>query len=186
MGETVGYARVSTDDQRLDLQLDALHAAGCARIFEDHASGAKADRPGLTAALDYLRSGDTLTVWKLDRLARSLRQLVTIMADLERRQIGFTSVSDQIDTTTPTGRFVLHILGSLAELEREILRERTRAGLAAARARGRKGGHPPKLNARQRQRAKELHDSRTMTAAEIARTVGCSRSTLYRSLAGTV
>ena len=137
----VGYARISTQDQSPELQLDALQKAGCERIFVEKASGAQRDRPELKAALDLMRGkGDILVVWKLDRLARSLKQLIETVEDLERRKIGFRSLTEQIDTTSPGGRLVFHIFGVMAEFERSIIRERTRAGLDAARARGRKTG----------------------------------------------
>jgi DNA invertase Pin-like site-specific DNA recombinase len=136
----VGYARVSTTDQNLDLQHDALQQARCEKIFEDTRSDAKAERPGLQHALPYLREGDTPVVWKLDRLGRSLRDLITIVADLETRGIGFKSLQESIDTTTPGERLIFHVFAALAEFERDIIREHTHAGLTAARARGRKGG----------------------------------------------
>ncbi len=136
----VGYARVSTRDQTHALQLDALSKAGCERIFEETASGAQRDRPQLAAALDYVRKGDAIVVWKLDRLARSIKQLIETVEHLERREIGFRSLTEQIDTTTAGGRLIFHIFGALAEFERSIIRERSRAGLEAARARGRIGG----------------------------------------------
>ena len=136
----IGYARVSTGDQNLDLQRDALQKAGCDRILEDRASGAKAPRPGLDAALDYVRRGDTLVVWRLDRLGRSLKDLIQLVGELDERGIGLRSLHESIDTTSSSGKLVFHIFGALAEFERNLIRERTRAGLQAARARGRKGG----------------------------------------------
>ncbi len=136
----VGYARVSTHEQLLRLQEDALTKAGCERIFTDTVSGAKMERPGLEEALDFLRAGDTLVVWRLDRLGRSLRHLIETVRELEQRQIGFKSLTEHIDTTTSGGELVFHIFGALAEFERDLIRERTQAGLAAARARGRVGG----------------------------------------------
>src|SRR5690242_5876198 len=141
----IGYARVSTGEQTLDLQLDALKRAGCERVYRDVASGAKTDRRGLTDALDHLRDGDTLVVWRLDRLGRSLRHLIETNTDLDKRGISFKSLTEQIDTTTSGGKLVFHIFGALAEFERDLIKERTTAGLAAARARGRVGGRPKKL-----------------------------------------
>src|ERR671926_1549809 len=140
----IGYARVSTDDQNLNLQKDALHKVGCELIFDDMVSGTKARRPGLEQALSHLRSGDTLVVWRFDRLGRSLRHLIETVTDLQERGIGFKSLTESIDTTTSGGRLVFNIFASLAEFEREIIRERTQAGLKAARARGRKGSRPKK------------------------------------------
>jgi len=149
----VGYARVSTRDQTTALQLDALRAAGCDRVFEETASGASRDRPELAAALDYVRAGDTLVVWKLDRLARSTKQLLTTVEELARRGIGFRCLTQDIDTTTAGGRLVFTVFSAIAEFEREIIAERTRAGLDAARTRGRRGGRKPKLKARDLVRA---------------------------------
>jgi len=179
----VGYARISTDDQDLALQRDALNAAGCERLFEDTMSGAKAERPGLAAALDHCRAGDTLVVWRLDRLGRSLTNLIELMRVLDEREIGFRSLSEQIDTTTSGGKLVFHIFGALAEFERELIRERTRAGLAAARARGRQGGRPKKLDTpRKIAMAQALYDDETHSIADICETLGISRATLYRSV----
>src|SRR5574338_1233398 len=143
----IGYARVSTGEQTLALQLDALNAAGCGTVYEETASGAKADRPVLAEVLAYLRPGDTLVVWRLDRLGRSLQHLIDVVAQLAERGIGFKSLTEQIDTTTPGGKLIFHVFGALAEFEREIIRERTQAGLQAARARGRQGGRPRSLDA---------------------------------------
>jgi DNA invertase Pin-like site-specific DNA recombinase len=142
----VGYARVSTQDQNPALQLDALQAVGCERFYVEKASGAQRDRPELKAALDSVRAGDTLVVWKLDRLARSLKQLIETVETLASRDIGFRSLTESIDTNTAGGKLVFHIFGSFAEFERSIIRERTRAGLDAARARGRRGGRPSALS----------------------------------------
>src|SRR5215210_3918276 len=141
----VGYARVSTGEQTLDLQLDALETAGCGKVFQETASGAKADRPVLDEVLAYVRPGDTLVVWRLDRLGRSLQHLIETVAALAARGIGFKSLTEQIDTTTSGGKLVFHVFGALAEFERDLIRERTQAGLAAARSRGRVGGRPKKL-----------------------------------------
>ena len=143
----VGYARVSTLDQDPALQLDALAAAGCTKVFEERASGARADRPGLRQALDYVREGDVLVVWKLDRLGRSLVHLIETVTTLEQRGVGFRSITEAIDSTTPGGRLVFHLFGALGQFERDLIRERTRAGLAAAAARGRKGGRKPVIDA---------------------------------------
>lgn len=181
----IGYARVSTHDQTLDLQHDALTQAGCTRVFADTASGAQTDRPGLAEALDFLRDGDTLVVWRLDRLGRSLRHLLEATLALEERHIGFKSLTENIDTTTPTGKLVFHLFGALAEFERDLIRERTQAGLAAARARGHVGGRrraaaldsPRKVALAQR-----LYQDRTTSVDEICQTLRVSRATLYRYL----
>ena len=164
----VGYARVSTQDQNPQLQLDALTAVDCEKIFVEKASGAQRDRPELSAAIDYARAGDTLVVWKLDRLARSLKQLIETIEALEQREIGFRSLTEAIDTTTSGGRLVFHIFASLAEFERSIIRERTRAGLEAARSRGRTGGRPPALTDKDLTAAKAMLKDDTMTVEEIA------------------
>lgn len=177
----VGYARVSTDDQDLSLQRDALTAAGCNKIFTDTMSGAKAERPGLAEVLDFCRPGDTLVVWRLDRLGRSLTNLIELLNLLAERDIGFKSLSEQIDTTTSGGKLVFHIFGALAEFERELIRERTRAGLAAARARGRQGGRPKKLDSERKiKMAQSLHNEGTHSIDDICRMLGISRATLYR------
>src|SRR5690348_9395311 len=155
----IGYARVSTGEQTLDLQLDALTRAGCAKVFTETASGANAERPILAEALSYLRPGDVLVVWRLDRLGRSLQHLIAVVAELAERGIGFKSLGEQIDTTTAGGKLVFHVFGALAEFERDLIRERTQAGLAAARARGRVGGRPKKLaDAKQVALARALYD----------------------------
>lgn len=176
----VGYARVSTQDQKPELQLDALRHAGCERIFEEKASGAQRERPELKAALDYVREGDTLVVWKLDRLARSLKQLIETVEALEERNIGFRSLTENIDTTTPGGRLVFHIFGALAEFERSIIRERTSAGLAAARARGKVGGRPPALRESDITAAKAMLADQCIPVKDIAQRLGVSVSTLYK------
>jgi DNA invertase Pin-like site-specific DNA recombinase len=178
----IGYARVSTKDQNLDLQRDALTKAGAERIFEDEASGARDDRPGLTDALSHLREGDTLVVWKLDRLGRTLRSLIGFVEGLREKGIEFRSVTDGIDTTTPAGRFFFHVMGALAQMERELIRERTNAGLAAARARGRKGGRKPKLSGRQIAHARKLLEDRTTTIKDVAASFNVNRATIYRAL----
>lgn len=177
----VGYARVSTDDQDLALQLDALKSAGCERMYEDTASGAKAERVGLHRALEHLRHGDTLIVWRLDRLGRSLSQLIQLMTELDQRGVGFRSLTELIDTTTPGGKLVFQIFGALAEFERNLIRERTMAGLAAARARGRKGGRPRRLDTDAKvQVARRLYEDRMHSISEICQMLGISRATLYR------
>ncbi len=180
----VGYARVSTQDQNPRLQLDALKDADCEKIFVEKASSAQRDRPELSAAIDYARAGDTLVVWKLDRLARSLKQLIETIEGLEQREIGFRSLTEAIDTTTSGGRLVFHIFASLAEFERSIIRERTRAGLEAARSMGRTGGRPPALTDKDLTAAKAMLTDDTMTVEEIAKQLGVAPSTLYRHLPG--
>jgi DNA invertase Pin-like site-specific DNA recombinase len=178
----VGYARVSTLDQNPALQIDALKGAGCEKLFVEKASGASRDRPELKAAIDYVREGDTLVVWKLDRLARSLKQLIETVAMLEARGIGLRSLTEAIDTTTAGGRLIFHIFGALAEFERTVIRERTKAGLSAARARGRVGGRPAKLSVDDVKAAKALLADPTITVADIAKRLGVSPATLYRHL----
>ena len=180
----IGYARVSTQDQNPELQLDALKEAGCEKVFTEKASGAQRDRPELLAALDYMRSGDTLVVWKLDRLARSLKQLIETVEMLEEHKMGFRSLTEAIDTTTSGGRLVFHIFGALAEFERSIIRDRTLAGLASARARGRVGGRPRGLSGEDLAAAKALLSDPTITVEEVAKRLGVATSTLYRYLPG--
>ena len=175
----IGYARVSTLEQNLALQQDALKAAGCERVIVEKASGAKADRSGLDRVRELLRKGDVLVVWRLDRLGRSLRHLIELMTELEGAGIGFRSLTEAIDTTTSGGKLVFHIFGALAEFERNLIRERTRAGLDAARARGRKGGRRKKLGDKQRALAVDLYRQKKHTIEEICRTVGISKPTLY-------
>jgi len=180
----IGYARVSTQDQTLDLQTDALKQAGCEKIFTDMTSGAKAERPGLQDALNHLRSGDTLVVWRLDRLGRTLKQLIATITDLSEQDIGFKSLQENIDTTTSGGKLIFHIFGALAEFEREVIRERTIAGLQAARTRGKLGGRPT-LQSRDPQKialARKLHADPTMPVSEICATLHIAKSTLYRYL----
>jgi DNA invertase Pin-like site-specific DNA recombinase len=176
----IGYARVSTDDQNLDLQRDALQKAGCEQIFTDTVSGTKAERKGLTDALSHLRSGDTLVVWRLDRLGRSLRHLIDTVTALQERGIGFKSLRESIDTTTSGGKLVFHIFGALAEFEREIIRERTQAGLSAARSRGKSGGRPKALTEKQVQMLNNLAADKDRSVEEICKTLGISRTTFYR------
>src|SRR5208337_1458299 len=178
----VGYARVSTRDQKPHLQLDALKELGCEQIFEEMASGAKRDRPELMAALKYMRAGDTLVVWKLDRLARSTRQLLETVELLEQRKIGLKTITQSIDTTNAGGRLIFTVFGAIAEFEREIIRERTRAGLDAARSRGRKGGRPRSLSDKDLKQARALLTDPEITVEDIARRFGVGPSTLYRYL----
>jgi DNA invertase Pin-like site-specific DNA recombinase len=175
----IGYARVSTHDQTLTLQQDALTAAGCNKIFTDTASGAKTERKGLEAVLNFVRKGDTLVVWRLDRLGRSLPHLITTMTALEERGIGFKSLTENIDTTTSGGKLIFHIFGALAEFERNLIKERTQAGLVAARARGKKGGRPKAMTVQKRSIAQELYDA-GHPILDICRTLKISRATLYR------
>ncbi len=178
----IAYARVSTLDQNLDLQTDALEKAGCEKIFTERLSGARSDRPVLAEMLEFLRPGDTLVVWRLDRLARSVADLIRIVKDLESRGIGFTSLSEGIDTRSGTGRLVFHIFAALAEFERYLIKERTVAGLKAARDRGRIGGRPRLMTVDKLAAARKLIGS-GMSAREVAAAVGASLPTLYRHLA---
>lgn len=179
----IGYARVSTNDQDVAMQLDALKAAGVTRVFEDRGvSGAKSERPGLTDALAFLREGDTLVVWKLDRLGRSMTHLLATVAELEGRGVGFRSLTENIDTTTPTGRLVFHIFGALGQFERDLIRERTSAGLKAAAARGRKGGRPVSATPEKVARARALIEG-GLNVREAAARVKVSKSALYAALA---
>lgn len=180
----VGYARVSTPDQSLDLQRDALAAAGCESVYTDVASGAQDDRPGLAEALKALRSGDVFVVWKLDRVGRSLPHLVQLVTDLQRKEVGFRVLTDNIDTTTATGRLVFHLFAALAEFERSLIVERTRAGLEAARARGRKGGRPAKMTPARIRMAMTLMADPSNAAQDVAAQLGVSTSTLYRYVDG--
>jgi DNA invertase Pin-like site-specific DNA recombinase len=182
----LGYARVSTEDQTARLQLDALEAAGCERTFSERASGAAAERPVLAELLSHSRNGDTLVVWRLDRLGRSLPHLIETVQKMESRGVGLRSLTEGIDTTTSNGRLVFHLFGALAQFERELIRERTMAGLAAARARGRKGGRPPKLSAEKLRVAQRLLKDPESTVSEVAKTLGVHRSTLHKALHGAV
>jgi DNA invertase Pin-like site-specific DNA recombinase len=172
----IGYARISTTDQTLALQRDALEKAGCEKIFTDTVS----ERNGLTAALSHLRAGDTLVVWRLDRLGRSLRHLIDTITELHEKGIGFKSLQENIDTTTSGGKLVFHIFGALAEFEREIVRERTLAGLKSARSRGRVGGRPKTLTAKEIQILRNMAADKSLTVADICKTLGIGRTTFYR------
>lgn len=179
----IGYARVSTDDQHLSLQYDALEKACCDKIYSDQLSGATAERPGLATVFEVLRPGDTLVIWRLDRLGRSLKHLINMVEQLDQREVGLKSLQENIDTTTSGGRLVFHLFGALAEFERTLIRERTQAGLNAARARGRQGGRPKLLETNKRELAIRLHRERQHTIAEICKMMGISKSTLYNYLA---
>ena len=182
MNQRIGYARVSTVEQCLDLQLDALRKAGVGDgfLYEDKASGKSSDRPALASCLKALRSGDTLVVWRLDRLGRSLPDLVRIVGELEARGVGFESLTEKIDTTSAAGKLIFHVFAALAEFERNLIQERTHAGLAAARARGRSGGRKPKLDAKQIRHIKALLRDPNTSVAELARDYGVSRTTIYK------
>ncbi len=176
----IGYARVSTNDQNLDLQRDALRKAGCEKIIEDKASGSVAERPGLERLKDMLREGDTLVVWRLDRLARSLRHLIDWMNYCDSEKIAFQSIEENIATNTATGKLIFHIFGAMAEFERNLIRERTHAGLAAARARGRMGGRPKALNRDKRQVVVDLYNAKKLSVQKICDMMGISKPTLYK------
>ncbi|MEI8231198.1 MAG: recombinase family protein [Actinomycetes bacterium] len=178
----IGYARISTHDQNLELQRDALAACGCEKVFTDIASGGTAERAGLADATNQLRSGDTLVVWRLDRLGRSLKHLIETVMGLQARGIGFRSLQEGIETQSSGGKLVFHLFASLAEFEREVIRERTRAGLAAARSRGRRGGRPALMDEKKTALALRMHADLANNAADICRALGVSRATLYRSL----
>jgi DNA invertase Pin-like site-specific DNA recombinase len=178
----IGYARVSTDDQSAHLQIDALKAAGCEKVFKETASGSLAHRPQLDKMLDHLRSGDVVVVWRLDRLGRSLKNLIALVEELADRGVGFRSLTENIDTTTTGGKLIFHIFAALADFERELIRERTNAGLAAARARGRVGGRPPTMTADKIKVARRMYKSKDHTVEAIAKTLGVSRKTIYRHL----
>jgi len=182
----IGYARVSTQEQNLELQINALKEAGCKKIFTEKASGAQRDRPELKAALEYMRpnEGDTLVVWKLDRLARSLRQLIDTIEELEKQGIGFRSLTEAIDTTSSGGRLVFHIFGALSEFERGLIKERTIAGLKAAKDMGKKGGRPSSLKPEDLVAAKALLRDSEITVTEVAKRLKVDPSTLYRHLPG--
>jgi DNA invertase Pin-like site-specific DNA recombinase len=178
----IGYARVSTQNQTLDLQKDALHKIGCTQIFTDTASGSTTERLGLNEALQFLRTGDVLVVWRLDRLGRSLQHLIETIATLQERSIGLKSLTENIDTTTPGGKLIFHVFGALAEFERDLIRERTQAGLIAARARGKRGGRPALVDAKKQKLLQTLYADKQHRITDILTSLHISKSTLYRYL----
>lgn len=184
MGETIGYARVSSDEQTLDLQLDALKEAGCSKIFRETVSGSRSERPELAKALDYVREGDVFMVWRLDRLGRSLKHLIETVNAFDDRGVSFVSIQENLDTTTPAGLLVFHVFGAISQFERDLIAERTKAGLEAARRRGRVGGRRTVMSADKLRVAKDLYENAEprMTVQEIADTVGVSRATIYRHI----
>ena len=175
----IGYARVSTQDQNLTLQKEALEKSGCEKIFDDAMTGSRSDRPGLNKAIEHLRKGDTLVVWKLDRLGRSIKHLIELVEPLSEKGIHFKSLTDSIDTSTPSGRFFFHVMASLAEMERDLIRERTQAGLEAARKQGKVGGRPKKMTESKKASAKQLLES-GMSHKDVASSLDISKTTLYR------
>ena len=179
----IGYARISTKEQNINLQIDALKKEGCDKIFEDIGiSGSRVERKGLKEALEYLREGDSFVVWKLDRAFRSLRHMIDLTNNLKEKSIEFKSLQDSIDTSSPGGRLVFHIMASIAEFERDLIKERTKTGLEAARARGRFGGRPKKISDKKFKALVELYDQKSLTVEEIVSTVGITRTTFYRRL----
>ena len=180
----IGYARVSTHEQNLDLQKDALQSAGCEKIFVDEVSGAVAARPGLQQTMDTLRTGDVLVVWRLDRLGRSLRDLIELVRQLEEWKVGFRSLQESMDSSSSGGKLIFHVFGALAEFERNLIRERTVAGLSAARARGRKGGRPKRLNDKKRKLAVQLYRDGKHSVDEVCQMMGISKPTLYSYVRG--
>ncbi|EMB15072.1 recombinase family protein [Rhodopirellula europaea] len=180
----IGYARVSTHDQNLDLQRDALEKAGCERVIVDVASGARQDRSGIEQLREQLRPGDVVVVWRLDRLGRSLKHLISLVEEFETLGVGFRSLTEAIDTTTPGGKLFFHIVGALAEFERNIISERTKAGLSAARVRGRLGGRPKKLSEQKQKLLQQLYVSKQHSLREICELMGVSKTTLYAYLKG--
>lgn len=184
MSKVIGYARVSRIEQNLDLQVDALNEAGCQEIFTDKVTGAKADRPGLTACLEALQEGDTLVVWRIDRLGRSMQHLVSVVEELTKSKIGFRSIQDgAIDTTTASGELMFNVFSALAQFERRLIQERTMAGLSAARARGKMGGRPKlDVNSHKVRTAKLMHSDRNISINDICETLGICKGTLYRYL----
>lgn len=182
MPQKIGYARVSTQDQDLSLQIDALKREGCSQIYEEKVSGKSADRPELASCVKALRTGDTLVVWRMDRLGRSLRDLVEIVTSIDAKGINFTSLNEKIETGTASGKLMFHVFASMAEFERNLISERTRAGLAAARARGRVGGRKPALSGKDIEHAKLLLKNPKITVTEVAERFGVTRQTIYRQV----
>ena len=176
----IGYARVSTEDQSLALQIDALEEAGCERVFQDQISGIVNTRPNLNQALNFARAGDALVVWRLDRLSRSLQDLIETVTLLESRGVQLKSLHESIDTASSSGKLIFHLFGALAEFERNLIKERTLAGLQAARARGRKGGRPPSLNSEKQKLAAKLYSEKNHSVKEICQLMGISKPTLYK------
>lgn len=176
----IGYARVSTDDQNLNLRHDALKNIGCEKIFDDQITGSKIQRPGLNAALEFARPEDVIVVWRLDRLSRSLKDLIEMVALLDSKRIGLRSLQEPIDTSSSSGKLIFHIFGALAEFERNLIRERTHAGLEAARARGRSGGRPKKLSKDKENLALKLYEDKKHSIAQICNLIGVSKPTLYK------
>ena len=176
----IGYARISTQDQNLDLQNDELKNAGCKKIFEEVASGSKSDRPVLQQAIDFCREGDILVVWKLDRFGRSLKDLIEKVRDLKEKKIGLKVLKENIDTNSPGGKLIFHIFGALSEFERDIIRERTKAGLKSARARGRIGGRPQKLTNKQALELKEKYNSKKYSVKDLLKLYNIGKTTFYR------
>jgi len=178
----IGYARVSTNEQNIEMQIEALNKAGCERIYQDIISGIIEERKGLDLMISQLRSGDTVVVWKLDRLSRSIKQLIQLINDFKTNGVSFKSLTESIDTSTPGGALVFHIFGALAEFERELISERTKAGLLNAKARGRFGGRPEKLDNNKKKLIREAHNSNNYTIPEICEIFGITKTTLYRYL----
>lgn len=178
----IGYARVSTDDQNLHLQHDELKKAGCEKFFDDKITGSKIERPGLDSAIEYAREGDVIVVWRLDRLSRSLKDLIDVVALLDSKKIGLKSLHESIDTTSSSGKLIFHIFGALAEFERNLIRERTHAGLKAARARGKMGGRPKKLSSDKISLVSQLYQTKQYSVAQICNVIGISKPTLYKYL----
>jgi DNA invertase Pin-like site-specific DNA recombinase len=176
----IGYARVSKNEQHLELQLDALNKSGCEQIFTDKITGSKAERKGLQEALSHLRKGDSLVVWRLDRLGRSLKHLIETLTNLHEKGIEFKSLTENIDTSTPTGMLMSHLIGALAEFERNLIRERTNAGLEAARARGHKGGRPKVGETETKQMARKLYADKSNRVKDICKSLRISKATFYR------